>query len=53
MVWKGRMEEGFGDATGLYNVQPPDRGIDSKADTKTGASYSGHQKLASNVTATH
>lgn len=44
--------KGFGEVTGLYNVQPPGWG-NSKADTKTGASYSGHEKLASSVTNTH
>lgn len=51
MVWESRME-GFREVTGLYKVQPPGGG-NSKADTKIGASYSGHEKLTSNVTTTH
>lgn len=27
MVWESRVEEGFGEAIRLYNVQPPGRGI--------------------------
>lgn len=41
--------EGFGE---VFTTSNPQVRGDSKADTKIGASYSGHEKLASNVTTT-